>query len=240
MRGYFPEYQSVAEKKAKAAKAAAKLLKKDPEAQPVRIEGTKLAKTWWATAWNQNLERYSDYSNRLGRGKSYVRQGMVIDLRIAEGLISAQVVGSARTPYCVVITVDKLSPSKWQKLSKQCANKLGGLSELLSGKFPEELRDLFFDKSSGLFPSPKEIHMDCSCPDWAEMCKHVAAVLYGVGARLDENPLLFFTLRGIPFQELLQKTADEKVQSLLQNAGKKTKRTLDASRVTELFGVELK
>jgi uncharacterized Zn finger protein len=230
-------YVSVAEKKAKAERMLAKLRKKNPDMAPVVIEGRKLAKTWWGVAWNKNLESYADYSNRIGRGSSYVKNGMVLDLRVETGRISALVMGSGRTPYTVKIAVDPLPQSQWDRIISQCGIKIGSLADLTEGKFPQELAEVFLRQKTGLFPSPKEIHLQCSCPDWADMCKHVAAALYGVGARFDQDPLLFFKLRNIPFETLLKSTVEEKMSSLLKNAGKKTARVLDTDDLAGIFGI---
>jgi uncharacterized Zn finger protein len=230
-------YVSVAEKKAKANKALAKLRKKHPDIAPIVIEGTKIAKTWWGIAWNRNLESYADYSNRIGRGSSYVKNGMVLDLRVESGQVTALVMGSSSKPYSVSITVDPLPQANWERITDQCSQKIGSLADLAEGKFPRELADLFLRQKTGLFPSPKEIHFDCSCPDWADMCKHVAAALYGIGARFDEDPLLFFKLRNIPFETLLKKSVEEKMSSLLKNAGKKTDRILEDGDIAGIFGI---
>lgn len=226
---------SVAQQRRSAEKLLVKLRKKDPDIQPVVIEGNKIAKTWWGRAWCENLERYADYENRIGRGRSYVRNGLVLDLRIAEGLITAQVSGSSL--YTVKIKIDKLSEMNWKKIAEQSARRIDSIAALVEGKFPEELQEAFMKQGDGLFPSPKEIHMDCSCPDWATMCKHVAAVLYGVGAKLDANPLLFFTLRGIDQTVLIKKSVDEKMKSLLANATKKSGRIIAEKDVERIFGI---
>ena len=214
----------------------AKLRKKNPNIKPVIIDG-KLAKTWWAQSWNRNLEGYADYSNRIGRGKSYVRSGAVLDLSISSGSVSALVQGSRTKPYDVNIRIDPLPKGKWNAITARCSHKIASLQELASGKFPQEFMELFTNRGDGLFPSPKEIHFDCSCPDWASMCKHVAAVLYGIGARFDEEPTLFFLLRDIEFTELLKKSVEEKMTSMLKNAGKPTTRTMNGVDTYELFGV---
>ena len=213
-----------------------KLRKKNPNIQPVIIEG-KLANTWWAQAWNKNLEGYADYSNRIGRGKSYVRGGYVLDLSISPGQVQSLVQGTRAKPYEIVIKIDPLSKSKWDAVVKKCSRKIGNLEDLVLGKFPQELMELFTNRGDGLFPSPKEIHFDCSCPDWASMCKHVAATLYGVGVRFDSDPTLFFQLRDIDFAELLKKSVDEKMKSMLKNAGKVTGRVMQDVDTYELFGV---
>jgi len=214
----------------------AKLRKKNPDIKPVVIDG-KLARTWWAQAWNHNLESYADYSNRIGRGRSYVRSGAVLDLSIAPGEVQALVQGSRVKPYDVAVTIVPLQKQKWDAITQRCSRKVTNLEDLASGKFPTELMELFTNKGDGLFPSPKEIKFSCSCPDWASMCKHVAAVLYGIGARFDEDPTLFFQLRDIDFAELLKKSVDEKINSMLKNAGKVTSRTLTGVDTFELFGV---
>ena len=214
----------------------AKLRKKNPDIKPVVIDG-KLARTWWAQAWNRNLEGYADYSNRIGRGRSYVKSGAVLDLSIAPGKVKALVQGSQSKPYEVTVTIEPLKKKRWDAITQRCSRKIANLEELASGKFPMELMELFTDRGGGLFPSPKEIKFSCSCPDWASMCKHVAAVLYGIGARFDEDPTLFFQLRDIEFTALLKKSVEEKMSSMLKNAGKATPRTLSDVDFFELFGV---
>jgi len=213
-----------------------KLRKKNPDIQPVVIGG-KLAKSWWAMAWNRNLEGYADYSNRIERGRSYVRKGCVLDLRITPGEVYALVQGSRVKPYEVSIRIEPLSPKKWERIVRECSRRVGSLEDLVSGKFPKELEDLFAQRGEGLFPSPREIHFSCSCPDWASMCKHVAATLYGIGARFDDDPTLFFLLRGVDFAELIKKSVEDKMQSMLKNAGKLTDRVIQDADTVALFGV---
>jgi uncharacterized Zn finger protein len=231
------KYKPVAERKARASKKLAKLKNKNPDISPVVIEGRKIAFTWWGTAWNKNLESYADYTNRIGRGRSYVRNGMVLDLRIGPGYASALVAGSSSSPYDILIEIDKLPERKWKSIVEQCSRRIAGISDLVQGKFPEDMAQIFLNQETGIFPSPREIHLNCSCPDWAEMCKHVAATLYGVGARLDHDPTLFFTLRGIDFSELLKKSVEDKIDSMLKNADKKSGRTIDDADITDLFGL---
>jgi uncharacterized Zn finger protein len=226
---------SVSAQIAKAQKQLNKLRRKNPDIQPVVIEGRKIAKTWWGIAWCKNLERYADYANRIGRGSSYVKNGFVLDLKITEGKISALVSGS--NIYTVEIEIDRLPEKKWKKIAEHCSQRIDSIAALAEGRFPAEFQEVFMKQGEGLFPSPKEIHMDCSCPDWATMCKHVAAVLYAVGARLDVEPLLFFTLRGIDPSELIKKSVDEKMKSLLQNAKKKSKRVIEEKDIGRIFGV---
>ena len=233
----FPKYESAAEKKEKANNSLAKLKKKSPDIEPVILEGRTLAKNWWGKAWNINLESYADYENRINRGKSYVRNNMVLDLKIAKGNVKAKVQGSRKKPYDVEISIDTLSKEKWERVTALCNNSIESLEQLIEGKFPKELDVLFKEKEYGLFPAPKEIHFDCSCPDWASMCKHVAAVLYGIGARLDLNPMLFFELRDIDSQELIRKSVEQKLDNMLKNAGKKSKREISEKDISDIFGL---
>jgi uncharacterized Zn finger protein len=236
MWGYY-DYKPVAQRKAEARKQLEKLMKKDPDVSPVIVEGRKIAKTWWGEAWNKNLESYADYANRIGRGSAYVKNGMVLDLRIAKGAIKALVQGSRRTPYEVLIEIDRLADSRWNAIVGLISRRIGSVEELVSGKFPEGLSQVFLRQGQGLFPQPKEIRLGCSCPDGAYMCKHVAATLYGVGTRLDQDPLLFFTMRDIDFSALIKKSVDEKIGNMLKNAGKKSKRIIEDADIGELFGV---
>ena len=232
---HYKEYVPVSEMKAKAAKQLEKMKKKDKNLSPVVIEGRKIAKTWWGASWCKNLESYADYSNRIGRGSAYVKNGYVADLKIEEGLVTGKVIGSK--VYTVKIKIDLLNEKNKQDIIKATGRKIDSVSDLIEGKFPEGMGDLFLTQKKGLFPSPREIHLDCSCPDWADMCKHVAAVLYGVGARLDQDPLLFFKLRGIDTSSFIKASLDEKVSSLMKNAGKKTKRVIKDADISEIFGV---
>ncbi len=234
---YYPPYVSVAEKKAKAARKLSQLKKKQPGIRPVVINGRTLATTWWGKSWNKNLERYADYSNRIERGRSYVRHGSVLDLQIESGKIHSLVQGSRSKPYEVVIQIKSIDKINWLKIKEASSGKLDSLQDLLSGKLPADLEEVFMVKDRGLFPSPKEIEFSCSCPDWASMCKHVAATLYGVGARLDEDPSLFFKLRNVKIEDLITQAVKNKSKKLLDKAKKKSDRILDDSGISDLFGI---
>ncbi len=168
---------------------------------PVAIEGRTIARSFWGKSWCANLERYSDYENRLPRGRSYVRNGSVIDLQIAKGKVTAMVSGSSsitsRSP------LRSVTSKRWKAICRDCAGTIDSLVELLQGRLAKGVLDRVCREGDGLFPAPNEIKLSCSCPDWADMCKHVAAALYGVGARLDEQPKLLFVLRGVDENELL-------------------------------------
>ena len=236
----YPKYVSVAEKKAKAEKKLKQMKKKNPGIQPITIKGNSLATTWWGKEWNKNLERYADFSNRIGRGRSYVRHSAVLDLKIKPGKVEALVQGSASKPYSVSITIAPVPPKNWTAIKKNCKGKMDSLQQLLAGKFPKKLGTFFTQEGDGLFPTPKEINFDCSCPDWATMCKHVAAALYGIGARLDKDPGLFFLLRKVDINDLLAETVKESKNELLSKATKKTSRVIeDESGLSDLFGIDL-
>ncbi|MBW2630568.1 MAG: hypothetical protein JRC90_02195 [Deltaproteobacteria bacterium] len=235
----YPRYVSVAEKRAKAAKKIKQLRKKNPDIRPVIIEGRSIATTWWGKSWNVNLERYADYENRIGRGRSYVRHGTVLDLRIEPGLVTSLVQGTASKPYSVTVNIKELPSNIWRKITVACEGKLDSLQGLLAGKFPKALNEIFTAQGKGLFPSPKEISFSCSCPDWAYMCKHVAATLYGIGARLDEDPSLFFKLRKVDMGDLISRAVEDKTQKLLKKARRKSSRVIDDSSLSDVFGIDL-
>lgn len=204
--------------------------------EPVTAHGRNIVKNWWGTAWCNNLEQYADYESRLERGKRYVRNGSVIDLKIQKGKIAARVQGTRKVPYKVEIRISPLSEEKCQAIIQKCGRKIENMEKLLSGNFPEEMQELFQGKD-GLFPTPKEISFNCSCPDWALMCKHVAAALYGVGVRLDDQPLLFFELRGIDIGHFIDVTLSNKVEAMLANENKPSDRIMADEDITGLFGV---
>lgn len=235
----YPRYVSVAEKKAKARRKLEQLRKKHPDMRPVVIEGHTLARTWWGKAWNANLEKYADYANRVGRGRSYLRHGSVLDLQIDPGQVRALVQGSRRSPYTVTMKIEPVSKPIWTQIRQACAGQLASLQELVEGRFPKELMELFAAKGTGLFPSPKEIAFDCSCPDWAYMCKHVAATLYGIGTRLDEDPGLFFVLRKVKMDDLIVQAVRDKSARLLKQAQTKTSRVIDGADLGGMFGIDL-
>ena len=228
------QYVPVSVKKDKAQKELAKLQKKY-DVQPILIEGRKIAKTWWGISWCKNLESYADYENRIARGSAYLKNGFVLDLKILAGQISALVYGSAL--YKVFITIKPLSPEDNAEIVQAVSRRFDSIEHLVSGDFPPELGELFLTQGKGLFPSPAEISFDCDCPDSAYMCKHIAAVLYGVGARLDQDPLLFFKLRKIDVSEFIKKSAEEKMKSLLKNANKITPRVIKDANIEEIFGL---
>lgn len=200
--GWTP-YVPVAERRRKAQREMEKRRKKGDVISPVVIQGRAIASTFWGKSWCENLERYSDYANRLPRGRTYVRNGSVVDLCIERGLIRAMVSGSSL--YRVEVTIAPVAQSRWKSICVDCAGAIDSLVELLQGRFSKGVMERICRKSEGLFPAPAEIKLACSCPDGAYMCKHVAATLYGVGARLDAKPELLFRMRGVDEGELIAK-----------------------------------
>ena len=234
----YPRYVSVAEKKAKVAKKLKQLSKKNPNLKPVVLQGSAIARSWWGKSWNLNLERYADYHNRIGRGRSYVRHGAVLDLQIDPGEARAAVQGSRSSPYSVIISIKTLEKDIWRAIIEQCQGMLESLQELINGNFPKTMGEIFTHKDSGMFPSPKEIKFSCSCPDWAGMCKHVAATLYGIGARLDESPELFFRMRNVEMGDLIGQAISDHKQKLLARASKKSSRIIKEADLSHTFGIE--
>ena len=227
-------YVPVAKRRAEAARKAAKLAKKGQTLSPVVIDGRAIAKTFWGKAWCDNLERYSDYRNRLPRGRTYARNGSVIDLQIAPGTVTALVSGSEI--YQIDVKVTAVPKALWSAVCKDCAGAIDSLVELLQGRFSTSVMARICQEKTGLFPSPTEITFKCSCPDWAAMCKHVAAVLYGIGARLDERPDLLFALRAVNQQDLIAKAGKGMRRT---RKGAASGKVLDTGDLSEIFGIEM-
>jgi uncharacterized Zn finger protein len=225
-------YVSVAQRRAKAERLAREMKKNGQTLSPVTAERA-IAKTFWGKAWSDNLERCSDYANRLPRGRTYVRNGSVIDLQIAAGKVSAQVMGSEL--YKVTVDISAVPKKQWQDIGADCAGTIDSLVELLQGRLSKGVMERICQPGKGLFPSPKEIKFDCSCPDWASMCKHVAAVFYGVGARLDEQPELLFTLRKVDAQELVARAGTSMPLPQAPASGK----VIDSAKIAAIFGIEM-
>lgn len=229
---YWPRYVPVAERRAAAAKEVAKLKKKGQEFNPVVIPGRQIANTFWGKAWCNNLESYSDFANRLPRGRTYVRNGSVVDLQVKKGEINALVSGSSI--YKVHIAIAPTPEKKWKTIVSTCAGKIDSLIELLQGKFSKSVMETIASKQSGLFPHPEEIKLNCSCPDYATLCKHVAATLYAVGTRLDEKPEELFVLRHSDHHELIQAA-----ETIGKFKPKTSKKALDDTDLSKLFGIEM-
>jgi uncharacterized Zn finger protein len=231
-RGYYTwaPRKTAAQRRAEAARK----LKDAPRGRarsPIVLAGRKIAQTFWGKAWCDNLERYRDFAYRLERGRSYLRSGSVLDLQIEAGKIAAEVLGSRL--YKVAIEIDAVGRDAWRTIQRDCAGGVGSRIDLLSGRLSEPVMARLCAERTGLFPAPSAIRFTCSCPDYAVMCKHVAAVMYGIGARLDHAPDLLFTLRRVSLDDLLASAVTE-----LPSAPSPA-RVLAAGGLASLFGIEL-
>jgi uncharacterized Zn finger protein len=233
---YYPfrRYVSVAGRKRRAEMQAKRLRSHGVQGSPVHIAGRTIASTFWGASWCQNIERYSDFFNRLERGRSYVRSGAVIDLGITPGAVHARVAGTSL--YTVEVKIEPLPQQRWHDVCARCAGSIDSVVELLQGRLSKSVMEHICAKETGLFPAPREIAFDCSCPDYASMCKHVAAVLYGIGARLDQQPELLFVLRKVDQNELISSAGS----GTELEAGKGTgARRLEAADLSGLFGIDI-
>lgn len=234
--GDFRPYVPVTMKKALAARALARLTKESgrtPEPIVLKNRGRQIGTTFWGRAWCDNLERYADFANRLPRGRTYVRNGSVVDLAIGKGKVEARVAGSEL--YKVTIGIARLAKTRWRRVVARCTGKIGSLVGLLRGELSADVMAVLVDPKEGLFPEPRAMTLECSCPDWASLCKHVAAVLYGVGIRLDAKPGLFFTLRQVDESELLSSATSGVVSRTRSGSGKR----IAADKVADVFGIEI-
>ncbi len=233
------EYVPVAKRRALAANEVAKLdkanAKNGKNRIPVRIQGRKMATTFWGEAWCNNLERYSDFSNRLDRGKTYARNGSILDLQVKQGKVTALVSGSSL--YKINIEITTLQPKLWKDIKEDCAKSIHSMIDLLRGKLSDEVLARLTEAKIGLFPAPKEIALHCSCPDYAYLCKHLAAVMYGIGNRLDNSPELLFLLRGVEKVELIGEVVTSK--NLSDSLASSTNSDLQHEDLGTLFGIEL-
>lgn len=229
---YWPPYIPVAERRENAKKALAALKKKGVDCHPVLLEGRAMARTFWGTKWCTNLEAYSDFDNRLPRGRSCVRYGAVLDLKVGAGTVNALVSGSS--VYKVKIGIKPLPERDWKSILAECAGKVATLVELLQGRLSGAVMEIVTRPGAGLFPTPKQIDFRCSCPDGASMCKHVAAALYAVGNRLDSQPELLFLLRHVDPQELIRQAGSGPAAGADAASA-----TLADADLSALFGIEL-
>jgi uncharacterized Zn finger protein len=227
-------YVPVARRQWRAQQKIAEMKKKGQSVAPVTIEGRAIARSFWGKSWCDNLESYSDYENRLPRGRTYVRNGSVVDLQIGKGKVAAWVSGSEL--YQVKATIAPVKAARWKAICRDCAGTIESLVELLQGRLAKGVMDRVCRKGDGLFPAPSEIELSCSCPDWAGMCKHVAAALYGVGARLDHNPELLFVLRGVDESDLLARAGADLP---LANPAPANAKVLGDGDVAALFGIDM-
>ena len=228
---YHP-YQTVGQRRAKAQKVADAFARRGEKLSPVNATGAKLVGTFWGKAWCDHMESFSDFASRLPKGKAYVRNGAVIDLQVLPGRITAKIVGT--DTYDVDCRIDRLPADQWADIKKRCGGQISSLVELLQGKLSSSVMTVVTDAKAGLFPGPREIRLGCTCPDFAHLCKHVAAALYGVGIRLDDEPELLFKLRGVDSAELIRSAAEAPQAN---EAGGRM--TLAHDEVADVFGIEL-
>ena len=226
-------YIPAAARRQAAERSVAKMVRKGQALSPVTASRGAIAKSFWGKAWCRNLERYSDYSNRLPRGRAYLRNGSVIDLTIGPGEVTAQVMGSSL--YRITVNISEVAGAHWQAIARDCARSIDTLVELLQGQLSTSVMERITRPGTGLFPSPTEISFSCSCPDSAAMCKHVAATLYGIGARLDSSPELLFGLRKVDANELIAR-AGEGGTPAQKRPG--VGRILDSSKLADVFGID--
>ncbi|MEI6890670.1 MAG: helix-turn-helix domain-containing protein [Pontiella sp.] len=230
------EYVPVAERRRRAQQKMEELRESGEDIQPIEpFKYRGIAKSFWGKSWCKHLEKFSDYSNRLPRGRTYVRNGSVCHLSIDPETATARVSGSEM--YELSIHIDPLCPEKWSNIKNDCKGKIGSLIELLQGKISDEIMNVVTDKENGLFPHPNEIRFNCNCPDWADMCKHVAAAMYGIGVRLDSEPELLFKLRGVNHEELI--AVDTAIENLTGGRRSRRRRTLPTEELGHVFGIDL-
>ncbi len=228
--GQWKPYVPVAQRRANALRQMDKLRKKGKDIQPVTIEGRTIARSFWGKSWCDHLESFSDFENRLPRGRTYVRNGSVCHLAMKPRRVEAIVSGSEL--YNIRIDIKKLNPTTWETVKKNCSGRIGSMLELLRGRVSDQVMAVVTDREAGLFPQMCDIEMRCNCPDWAVMCKHVAAVLYGIGSRLDSQPELLFLLRHVDAQELI--STEMAVPSTVSSGN-----ALDDDKLGDIFGIDL-
>jgi uncharacterized Zn finger protein len=182
--------------------------------------------TWWSQRWIRVLKSF-DMGARLDRGRSYARKGQVISIEIQKGMVRARVQGTRQKPYAVEIHLPQLSDGEWDSVTDVMASQALFAAKLLAGEMPGTIEDAFFEAGTSLFPKSKEeLETDCSCPDWANPCKHIAAVYYLLAEQFDEDPFFIFLLRG--------RTKDEIIEIL---RAKRTKTAPDEGTI-EFTGIE--
>jgi len=158
-------------------------LKKQQDLRPVTIDGGVIARTWWGKAWNRNLESYPEYASLIGRGRSTVGSGAILDLQVNAGEATALVQGSRTKPYQVTIRIQKLNKNTWNQVTSACEGKLGSREELLAGRIPQNVEEAFIRPRMGLFPSPKEIEFACTCPDRRQARRRPDVLFYASRCR---------------------------------------------------------
>ena len=208
--------------------------------EPIIIEGRTISSSWWGKAWCDNIDIYADFDNRLPRGRNYVRSGCVVDLKIEYGVIRALVVGSRPKPYRVQIDIKPFTDNEVKAFEDKCRNNFESVEDFINGRFPDSFKKYFTSSSLNLFPKVKEMKFSCSCPDWAVLCKHVAAVLYGIGRKLDDDPMLLLRLRGIDTASFSEKIVNREAEKLALSSSISLPpgRAMDMEEASLLFSVD--
>jgi len=161
--------------------------------------------SWWAKRWISVLESF-DIGARMGRGRNYARSGQVLSIDSEKGAVKAKVQGSRPTPYRVAVEIKSISYANWEKLVKALSHQAIFVAKLLAGEMPQDIEKVFQAAGLSLFPDKsKDLKTECSCPDWSNPCKHIAAVYYLLGEEFDRDPFLIFKLRGLQREELIQR-----------------------------------
>lgn len=182
-----------------------------PKSRPRAAEGGikahsqrgAFAGNWWAKRWIAVLESFH-IGARLSRGKSYARQGQVLSIDVDCGMVVAEVQGSRAKPYRIVVTVKPLSREEWERVGERLASQALFAAQLLAGEMPQDIEKVFTEAGLSLFPNPaRDLGTQCSCPDWSNPCKHIAAVYYLLGEEFDRDPFLIFKLRGLEREQLV-------------------------------------
>jgi uncharacterized Zn finger protein len=186
--------------------------------------------SWWARRWISVLESF-DIGARLGRGRNYARSGQVLSIDIEKGNVKAKVQGSRPTPYRLSIEIKSITPANWEKLAKVLSHQAIFVAKLLAGEMPQDIERVFQSAGLSLFPEKsKDLKTECSCPDWSNPCKHIAAVYYLLGEEFDRDPFLIFKLRGLPREELIKMLGSGEKETARGKGKRKTPPAQDAGK----------
>jgi len=180
----------------------------------IRLESTKMGATWWSKKWISLLDSFG-WSNRLARGRRYARSGQVVNVTINPGVITAKVQGTRSIPYDVVISIPPFTTSQWTKIFKELDAQAIYTAKLLASEMPSDIEDVFTRAQVSLFPqSKRDLTTECSCPDSANPCKHIAAVYYVIGEEFDRDPFLIFHLRGRSKEQILEALRHQRQETI--------------------------
>jgi uncharacterized Zn finger protein len=183
-----------------------------------RTQRGAIGETWWSKRWIEVLESFQ-MGARLARGRAYARKGQVVSIDVKKGLVTAKVQGTRAKPYSVKIALNPLSEDAWDKVTDAMVSQAVFAARLLSGEMPRNIEEAFAEVEVPLFPaSERELGTDCSCPDWANPCKHIAAVYYLLAERFDDDPFLIFKLRGRTREEIIEILREKRAQTLPKEA----------------------